>query len=102
MTIINPESTQHQLKVIPRFYPSGAVILKLTDKEAKTTHQPEIETSVLDGYMYITFTHTFLDNSSYSIEVLKDDDVVYRGKLFATTQAGNTQDFKITKDIFTI
>lgn len=102
MNVINPNNTSHQLKIIPRFYPDGSVSLQLKDEFTKVVTTISIDPVITDGYMYLTFNHTFKNNSNYQVMVSENDEVVYRGKLFATTQWADTQNYKLTNEAFTL
>lgn len=102
MNVINPNSASHQLRVIPRFYPDGSVSMLLKDEFTKTETTIVIDPVIADGYMFLTFNHTFENNSNYRVTISKDGEVVYRGKIFATTQWDDTQNYKITNDAFTL
>lgn len=101
MDIFNPENTTHTLKIIPRFYPDGQITVNLKDEKTKEVTSFTLTPTVTDGYMYIDIEHEFSDNTNFQIEIKSVEDVVYRGKLFVTNQAGDTQAYKISKDIFT-
>lgn len=103
MNILNPENTTHEIKIIPRYYPESAVIImELFNEEKKTAKLYNIDTLVIDGYMYLRFTETFINNTNYQIRISEGNEIVYRGKLFITNQSHDTQNYKITKDVFTI
>ena len=101
MNVINPLNTEHTLKIVPRYYTEASCLMELFNEDNKTTETFTVVPFNLDGYMYISFTKTFTDKSNYQIKIQEVNDVVYRGKLFITSQSNNTQDYKITKDVFT-
>lgn len=101
MIVLSPNTTDHTLKIIPRYYAEGNVFLELWNEETKETLQYTIEMVSLDGYSYLNFEQEFIDKTNYQIKLTQDDEVVYRGKLFITSQANETQSYQITKDVFT-
>lgn len=100
MNILPPTATSHTLKIIPRYYTEDDLVMTLFNEESKVETDYVIEPVVLDGYMYISFVQGFVNNSNYQIKIHLNNDIVYRGKLFITDQSSNTQDYKITKDVF--
>ena len=102
MNILSPTDTNHQLKIIPRYYPVGSITLELKNEASGMPTTIEVTPVVLDGYMYLDFQMVLTDNSSYQIKITANNEVVYRGKLFVTNQSDNTQAYKISKDIFRI
>lgn len=102
MNVVSPSVTSHQLKVVPRFYPVGQCVLRLKNKVTGVATTQNIEPVISDGYLYADYTHTFKNLDSYQVEMTRGDEVVYRGKIFATDQFDDTQDYKITKDVFTL
>lgn len=101
MIVLNPANTAHNLKVIPRFYPSGEVSISLFNEGTKETATFTDTAYNLDGYMYVSINAELADKSNYQIKIMQEEEIVYRGKIFVTTQYNDTQNYKITKDIFT-
>lgn len=102
MTVLNPSDTDHTLKIVPRYYPQGNVTLVLYDEATQKSESVVVAPDELNGYLYVSFTKTFLDNSNYQVCIEQATDVVYRGKIFVTNQAGDTQGYQISKDIFVL
>lgn len=101
MTVLNPDTTNHEIKIIPRFYADGDVVLELQNEDSKEVITIELPHQTIDGYMYLSFAQSFKDNSNYRIKITQAGEVAYRGKLFVTNQT-DLQDYKISKDVFTI
>jgi len=98
MKVVNPNDTEHTLQLIPRFYPTGEIVLSLYNEF--TTISADVDNIYIttDGNLFITFDFEFENNSKYQIKITEADEVVYRGKLMATTQT--PQDFKLTNNVY--
>jgi hypothetical protein len=102
MKIINPENAGHEFTFIPRVYFEGEVLMELYNEETSTTLSYELTPVTTDGYVYVAFEQEFTNNSNYQIRIFSGDTIVYRGKMFVTNQADDLQEYKITKDVFTL
>lgn len=127
MNVISPTDPIHEIKIIPRFNPSGDLYLDLFDEEKKTVQTIDfkiIEYSLLlqnggifllengtyfvnntespyyfvDGYLKMNFELTILEGQKFQIKIRDNNDVVYRGKLMATTQ--DTQTYKASNNLY--
>ena len=93
MNVVNPNNTNHNLKIIPRFYPSGDLVFELdNDQIIDNTYYFD------GGYIYLTFELDILEGQKFQIKITENNEVVYRGKLIATSQ--DTQTFKASKDLY--
>jgi hypothetical protein len=103
MKILSPLAVDHEIVIIPRKYFNGSILLRLNNEENNEVLQYTTNQLTVDGYMYISFTESFINNSNYQITVFEEstNEIIYRGKLFITDQSNETQEYKITKDIFT-
>jgi hypothetical protein len=103
MKILSPLAVNHEIVIIPRKYVNGSVLLILKNEENNEILEYIPIKLTVDGYMYISFTESFINNSNYQITVFEEstNEIIYRGKLFITDQSNETQEYKITKDIFT-
>lgn len=102
MTVLYPSVTDHTLEIIPRYYPQGNVTLVLYNEATQKSESFIVAPTELNGYLYLSFTKEFANNSTYQVCIEQATDVVYRGKLLVTDQAGDTQDFQISKDVFVL
>ncbi len=96
MTVVNPNDTNHAIKIVPRFYPSDELSIVLRDEFTDIEYTPTTTYISEKRLTVLMFEHTFKESDSYQVTVKEGRDIIYRGILFATTQ--NTQDFKLTKD----
>ncbi len=101
MKVLSPDNTEHEIVFIPRYYFEGVVVLELYNEETSQTLTYELTPITIDGYVYINFEQEFINNSNFQIKILKEEDVVYRGKLFITDQT-DLEQYEITKDVFTL
>ena len=102
MKILNPIDVTHEVILIPRFYPVGDVTLELYNEETSEIDNIVITPLITDGYLYLTFDFAFINKSNYRITIFDElEELCYRGKLFITDQT-DLENYKITKDIFTI
>ena len=51
------------------------------------------------GVLTIPFDLEVLESDRYSIKIVEDSNIIYRGNVFCTSQ--NIQDYKLTKDKYT-
>jgi len=98
MKIVNPNDTEHTLLLIPRFYPTGGLVLSLYNEFTQVSTDVDNIYVTTDGNLFITFDFEFENNSRYQIKITEGENVVYRGKLMATTQ--EPQDFKLTNNVY--
>jgi hypothetical protein len=98
MKVVNPNDTEHTLQLIPRFYPTDTLVFSLYNEFTKISTDVDNIYVVTDGNLFITFDFDFEDNSKYQIKITENDEVVYRGKLIATTQT--PQDYKLTNNVY--
>jgi len=91
-----PINITHGFNFIPRFIPSGELILQLYKEE---TQQFQIVDNIYvyaNGLATITFDLNVFENDKFQVKIIQGTDVIYRDKIFVTSQ--NTQEFKATKD----
>lgn len=98
MNVVKPINTAHQLKVIPRFYPMGLLIFSLYNEETKINEVIENLYIIENGYLILSFNYTFIEGQKFQIEIKENENVVYRGKLMATSQ--NTQNYKASNELY--
>jgi len=98
MKVVNPNETEHTIKLIPRFYPTDALVLNLYNEFTTISTDVDNIYIVTDGDLFITFDFDFENNSKYQIKITEADEVVYRGKLIATTQ--DPQEYKLTNNVY--
>lgn len=98
MTVLNPSETEHSIKLIPRYTPSEALTF-ITYNEATQESSTIANTYVLsNGFLTLSFTLSISDGDKLQFEIQEGESVVYRGKIFATSQ--EPQDYKLTNGLF--
>jgi len=100
MIVLNPNTTTHLFKVIPRSYTYDELTFNLTNEETGETTEEAIYYLLEDGYLYCSLEKNLSNNSNYTLKITNNDFVIFRGKIFVTNQ--ETQNFRITKDYLTI
>ena len=98
MKVVNPNDGSHTIQLIPRIYPFNSLVLELKDEQTKIAVIVTNTYIVSDGVMTINFDFDFTNKEKFEIKITENDNVVYRGKIIATTQ--DSQDFKLTKDLY--
>jgi len=100
MKILTTSATQ-SIKFIPRVSSATGVILKLTNKNTRSSFVVGVSTVNSNGYMTITgSTFALVENTNYSMTVLNNDgsgDVLYRDTIFCTNQT-DFDKFDVHKD----
>ena len=91
-----PSNTTHVFNFIPRFVPSGELILELYDETLQTTETIDNAYAYANGLATMTFNLICVESQKFQLKILEDTQVIYRDKIFVTSQ--NTQEFKATKD----
>ena len=85
---ILPTTGTQQLKIITRKDASNPVI-KLTDKETRTTSTITPSKSLSGSYMVLDGTFTLTEDNLYSYKVelsAEDSEEIYRGLIYCTNQ----------------
>jgi len=100
--IVDPNLSTHTIKIVPRYNPSNALTLTITDSTLGT--DTNVTTSYTTGGDYklsLVFSYTFTDEHSYQLKLTDDvtTEIVYRGLVLATTQTA--QDYKLTTNRYT-
>lgn len=98
MKVVNPEILKHIIKLVPRLYPVGAIKLIITNETTKVQSDIANTYTIEDGVLFLDFDFTFEEKHRYEMKLLNDYDVLYRGKIIATTQ--ESEDYKLTKDLY--
>lgn len=98
MIVVNPEDAEHTILIIPRFYPSDSITVSLYNEVTQETSTPANTYETVDGNTFITFEYDFLENQNFQLKVTEDTEVVYRDKIFATSQ--ETENYKLTQNVY--
>jgi len=98
MKVVNPNDTEHTLVLIPRYYPADAITMSLFNETTQTSENVDNSYTITDGNLFLTFEYTFTENQKFQIKLDEDAEIVYRGKLIATSQ--DPQDYKLTNNLY--
>ncbi len=107
MKVFDINTVNHTIILIPRFYPTSSINIVIKKEGSSASFSDIILNdaySIIDGYLYLyldnsEFNEILSNNSKYEIKITENENIVYRGKAIATNQ--NTEDYKITKDVYT-
>ena len=72
MKILLPSVTAHEIDLIPRFYPTTALVLSLYNESTKVTTTPAVTYVILNGILTISFTATVAEGSKYQIKLTEN------------------------------
>lgn len=91
-----PSNRTHGFNFIPRFVPSGELILELYNEATQQFKTIENLYVYANGLATMTFDLNVFEKDKFQLKISQGTDVIYRDKIFVTSQ--NTQEFKATKD----
>jgi len=98
MKVVLTTDTTHTIRLIPRSSPLGAIVVTLRNEFTEAVSEPSNSFVLSNGYLSVTFDHTFLERDRYQFTVSDDSGIIYRGNIFATTQ--ETQNFKLSEGVY--
>lgn len=98
MKLVNPIDTSHLIAIIPRQYSYTDLVLELYNEETQVSEIVDNTFSTLDGLLTIAFDYDFIDGQKFQIKITEDTEVIYRGKMFVTTQSPQT--FKASNELY--
>ena len=96
MNVVNPNNISHEIQVIPRFYPTEELVFILCNEATQVDTNVTIIYLVENGVLTFTFDFDFTDGQKFQFKILEGTEIVYRGKLIATTQ--ETQNYLTDKN----
>lgn len=95
MNILNPNVSNHTITLQPRFSPSGDLFVYLTNETTKLVSDLSNSYTYVSGVLNTTFEIDVLEGDKFDVEVNNQSEIIYKGKLFCTSQ--DSQDFKLTE-----
>lgn len=98
MIVVNPDNTSHIIKFVPRYTPITALTFITYNEATQVSNTINNSYVVVDGFLELSFSNIFAEGDKLQFEIQESEQVVYRGKIFATTQT--PQDYKLTKDLY--
>lgn len=96
MIVISPNDSSHTIKVIPRtLNVDNDHTFSLTNEDTRVSVDVSNTKSINNAYIDYVVSITNTEGQSYSLKITDDTTtlVVWRGKIFCTTQT--TQNYKI-------
>lgn len=107
MKVFDINTVDHTIISIPRYYPTSSINIVIKKEGSNVSFIDTISNdayNITNGYLYVyldnsEFNGILSNNSKYEIKITENENIVYRGKAIATNQ--NTEDYKITKDVYT-
>ena len=93
MKVLNPNNTNHNLTLIPRFTPDVNMVFELKNETTKVKEILNFLYIFDNAILTINFNYIFVNKSNFQIKITQNNDVIFRGKLFITDQA-NLQDYE--------
>ncbi len=96
MVIINPNNTKHTIYIIPRYYNiDNPHTFSIKNNNTTVSVTPSVVRTIDSGYISYEFDLVTTEGVGYDIKITDSvtTNVVWRGKMFATTQV--TQQYKI-------
>lgn len=98
MKVVITDNTTHNIDLIPREYPSGAIVFVLKNEVDRVETTVSNTHVIINGILTITFAFSFSENDKYQFKITEGTTVIYRGKLIATDQT--PQDYKLTNGLY--
>lgn len=97
MIVLNPTQQTHNITIIPRRY-STSITIFLRNENTDVTE--EITTTAIKNntYLQISLTKELFESDSFEIQVNDVQGMIYRGKIFVTSQT-DLENYKINTDI---
>jgi hypothetical protein len=93
----------YQFKCIPRGYNSGVITFFLRDELKDITYEIEV-TGVYyqNGVLVLIFNDYIMkEGQSFEIVINENDELIYRGKAFATAQT-DLENFELNKGVLKV
>lgn len=98
MTILRPALENQTITIIPRYEVSDAT-LTLLNEETQVLNTFAVEPTFSFGYLTMTFELTVQESESFNLEIKdKSNNVVFRGKAFATDTT-DLENYKLTNGL---
>lgn len=98
MKVIDPNDTTHSITLIPRFDTNELLTLILYNEVTKEKTTVANTHQTINGNLVITYDFAYSNKDKYQLKILDGNEVVYRGKIIATTQT--TQEFKLENELY--
>ena len=93
----------YQFKCIPRGYNSGIITFFLRDELKDITHEIEVtDVYYQNGILVLIFDDYIMkEGQSFEIVINENDELIYRGKAFATAQT-DLENFELNNGVLKV
>jgi hypothetical protein len=81
MKIIYAENTTHVITLIPRYYPTGSVIVELENQTTRAKGNVTNSYTITDGIMTVTFEIVVKNKDNFYFTISKDGKIIYKGQI---------------------
>lgn len=99
MKVVSPNTSVNTIKLIPRTNTFLGVMFQMTNETTKEVINLNIPFFYYDkGIMTFDVTFDFNEGDKYGFKLYNDNDIYYRGKIFATAQ--QPQNYELSKDLY--
>lgn len=90
MKVLSPTTESQTLRIIPREYTSVGLFTVTIEEDGTGIIETITNVAMLDSGNYMSFSCNFTilsEGNMYSLEVKKDDELLYRDKVYCTSQS---------------
>jgi|SRR5690554_4449210 len=92
MIVVDSEDATHKITVLPRYYRKATsnITVDFTNEDTRRNVSHTVSDIVIDdGAIAFSTDAIFVENATYSVKIFNSDinKVIFRGKVFATTQS---------------
>jgi len=98
MIVVDTLETSHTLQLIPRYIPESAISFFAYNETTQESVTIPNTYQIIDGVLKLSFDYTFEEDDKLQFELEEIGEIVFRGKIFATTQT--PQDYKLTNGLY--
>ena len=99
MKVFLPQSTAQEIRVRPRKKEISVTLEIRQESNDSVTEYPLIGV-YSNGFLVLSVSHPFIEGEGYEIKVKKNDDELWRGKGYCTSQ--KPEEFKLNDGILTV
>lgn len=85
---MQPVETPQTIIVYVRNHSVLSYIINITDEETNVSETVENASTFSDGKLTSEFSYNFTEGRFYMIEIKSNGNVIYKGKMYSTSQIG--------------
>ena len=88
MITVNPNNTEHDIDITPRYFPANEIILHIVNSFDGSDDIIDVTyVRTEEDQLRLSFTYTFTDEETYKVSLSNNaEDFIYRGMILSTTQ----------------